>query len=201
MPTSNPLSCLRISSTALPVILTLCTWMSLPVHAQEPSPPNTQVKAPEPWVGDAVERDVGLGQLIAKPVVQPAPTPGTQPVQSSSAQVQSMAAAAKLADLPSESTAAQSSLLSIAAGQRLSVALGAWLKAQAIEMSWEAQGSLPARMRDVQMDSPWQASQADVKATLEEILPPFGLMAQIQQLGSSERIATVVVRNQISARP
>lgn len=82
-------------------------------------------------------------------------------------------------------------------GQRLSAALGLWLKDRGIELSWEAAGSLPGRVRDVLIESSWLASQRELEPTLAEVLAPFGLVAHLLRLNrsSTEPVNTVVVRN------
>jgi len=93
--------------------------------------------------------------------------------------------------------------LTVQAGQRLSVALGTWLKPQKIELSWEAPGSLPGRMRDVVLDSTWTATQTSLIPTLREVLAPFGLEAHVlaQDTTPGSQPRAVVVRNASGARP
>jgi hypothetical protein len=101
--------------------------------------------------------------------------------------------------------------LSIQAGQRLSVALGTWLKSQSVELSWEPSGTLPGRVRDVVIDSAWLASQTALEPTLSEVLAPFGLTAHVlrqRQNTDSSNVTildtsptSVVVRNASNARP
>jgi hypothetical protein len=101
--------------------------------------------------------------------------------------------------------------LTIQAGQRLSLALGAWLKSQSIDLSWEPAGTLPGRVRDVVIDSAWLASQTALEPTLTEVLAPFGLTAHVlrqrQTTDASNAVVldatptSVVVRNASNARP
>lgn len=83
------------------------------------------------------------------------------------------------------------SAFSVAPGQRLMPSLKGWLTARGVELSWEASGSTPGRIRDVVVDSPLRASSTDIPSVLNEVLTPFGFEAQIQQ-GSPLR---VVVKN------
>ena len=87
-------------------------------------------------------------------------------------------------------------------GQRLSIALGSWLKNQGITLSWEPAGSLPGRMRDIVFDSAWQASDTSLEKTLSDSLQPFGLAALIlKPSDASSAPHTVVVRNSAPTRP
>lgn len=85
--------------------------------------------------------------------------------------------------------------LSLNAGQRLSTTLRSWLQDRGMSLSWEAQGSMPGRMRDVSLTRDWVSSTTDLARTLAEALAPFGLSADIVQ--SSQ---TVVVRNSTAAQ-
>ncbi|MBD8051075.1 hypothetical protein [Limnohabitans radicicola] len=78
--------------------------------------------------------------------------------------------------------------LAIESGQRLSVALGAWLSGQGIELVWDVSAS-GERIRDIEMISAWASPSPDVEQTLAHLLPPFGLRALVQ---ASPR--TVIVR-------
>ena len=97
--------------------------------------------------------------------------------------------------------------LTIQAGQRLSFAVGAWLKSQNIELSWEPAGTLPGRVRDVVIDSAWRASQPALEPTLSEVLAPFGLTAHVLRQGittgstSSTGSTSIVVRNTSNSQP
>jgi len=115
---------------------------------------------------------------------------------------QTVMASPSLAQADPQSTAPTVERLSIQPGQRLSEALGSWLKSQGIELSWEPSGSLPGRARDVVIESAWQASQIDVPATLTEVLSVFGLQAHLVRSGkdSAQAITSVVVRNATTPR-
>lgn len=89
----------------------------------------------------------------------------------------------------------QPSPLRLLMGQRLSTTLRSWLQDRGMSLSWEAQGSMPGRMRDVSLTRDWVSSSTDLARTLAEALAPFGLSADIVQ--SSQ---TVVVRNSTAAQ-
>jgi len=84
--------------------------------------------------------------------------------------------------------------LTLMAGERLSASLREWLQSQQMELSWEASGSMPSRMRDVVIERAWAAPSTDLVQTLTKVLSPFGLSAQID--ASTQ---TVIVRNASSA--
>jgi hypothetical protein len=87
-------------------------------------------------------------------------------------------------------------------GQRLSQALAMWLKTQEINLSWEAAGSLPGRIRDIVVDSAWQASDTNLEKTLTDVLLPFGLEAHVLKTNQKTVGPTaVVVRNLSNTRP
>lgn len=170
-------------------------------------------KGDSPMVGQAIERtNPTFGNESASSVVPvvikagaiSTPAPVT-PTSSGSGHI----------SIPESSSAAAQTQpierLSIQAGQRLSVALSAWLKTQKIDLSWEPAGTLPGRMRDVVIESAWLASQAALEPTLSEVLAPFGLSAHVLRQdtnpapGSSNTPGlpptSVVVRNASNSRP
>ncbi|MDI9235184.1 hypothetical protein [Limnohabitans lacus] len=179
-------------------------------------------KKDEPMVGLAVERAEVLSGNAASSAVVPvvvgadtvasAPTsdlPAAPTVAPPSSPVTSKAATP--GTTPGQTPIAQIERLSIQAGQRLSVALGAWLKSQSVELSWEPAGTLLGRVRDVVIDSAWLASQTALEPTLSEVLAPFGLTAHILRQRQSTDASnvtildasptSVVVRNASNARP
>jgi len=179
-------------------------------------------KQDAPMVGPAVERAASvIGNDNASTVVpvvigtETAATTGTAGTASTLASGSGSASALTTAPaLTPPSTKALSPAierLTIQAGQRLRVALGAWLKSQSIELSWEPAGTLPGRVRDIVIDSNWLASQTSLEPTLTEVLAPFGLTAHVlrqrQTTDASNAVVldatptSVVVRNASNARP
>ena len=140
--------------------------------------------------GDSVRLGDGLTPTVV-PSIEVS-NPATAPV--------SVLTPVQVATLPDER-------LTIQAGQRLSFAVGAWLKSQNIELSWEPAGTLPGRIRDVVIDSAWKASQPALEPTLSEVLAPFGLTAHILRQGittvstSSTGPTSIVVRNTSNSQP
>jgi hypothetical protein len=104
-------------------------------------------------------------------------------------------------ELPVSKSEPQIDRLSIQAGQRLSLALGNWLKSQNITLSWEPAGTFPGRVRDVVIESTWLATQTSLEPSLTEVLAPFGLTAHVLRQGKSEEPTSIVVRNASNARP
>lgn len=93
-------------------------------------------------------------------------------------------------------------LFSVKPGQRLSKVLSEWLKKQDVNISWEAQGTLPGRIRDVEIESTWVSQSKKIDETLEQILKPFGFVAEIVQPSEGMQQTTlVVVRNATGNRP
>ena len=179
-------------------------------------------KQDAPMVGPAVERAASVtgndNTSTVVPVVigtETAATTGTAGTASTLASGSGSASALTTAPaLTPPSTKALSPAierLTIQAGQRLSLALGAWLKSQSIELSWEPAGTLPGRVRDIVIDSNWLASQSSLEPTLTEVLAPFGLTAHVlrqRQTTDASNVTildtsptSVVVRNASNARP
>jgi len=136
-------------------------------------------------------------------------TVATSPVKASDASVVSVVVADAAPSQKNESEAqvptptGKPERLLVMAGQRLSVALSVWLKSQNIDLSWEAPGSLPGRMREVVLESTWTAAQTSLVPTLREVLAPFGLEAHVlvQDTPPGSQPRAVVVRNASGARP
>ena len=101
-----------------------------------------------------------------------APLPETQPTAAQNLAAQQPLSAQAL-EAPSPP------LFSIESGQRLSVALQAWLAAQGVGMVWDVSAG-GERLRDIEMISEWRASSPDIEKTLAQLLPPFGLRAIVQ---------------------
>lgn len=176
-------------------------------------------KQDPPMVGQAVVRTASVvgndnASAVAPVVIgtETTATAGTASTDTSgSGSAVPLTAAAALTTPSPKALTPAIERLTIQAGQRLSVALGAWLKSQSIELSWEPAGTLPGRVRDVVIDSAWLASQISLEPTLTEVLAPFGLTAHVlrqrQTTDASNAVVldatptSVVVRNASNARP
>ena len=176
-------------------------------------------KQDSPMVGQAVERTASVvGNDNASAVVpvvigtETTATAGTaSTITSGSGSAVPLTAAAASTPPSTKDLTSAIDRLTIQAGQRLSVALGAWLKSQSIELSWEPAGTLPGRVRDIVIDSTWLASQTALEPTLSEVLAPFGLTAHVlrqRQTTDASNVTildtsptSVVVRNASNARP
>lgn len=205
--------------TLLHAALSACAVAALPSLAL--------AKQDAPMVGQAVQRAVGMPESASSsavvPVVVGSESAPTQSAASSLAEGMAVKGsdtkAQAASDTPVMQPVSASSIptppaierLAIQAGQRLSLALGAWLKSQNIELSWEPAGTLPGRVRDVVIDSAWLASQTSLEPTLTEVLAPFGLTAHVlrqRQTTDASHVThldasptSVVVRNASNARP
>lgn len=182
-------------------------------------PCSALAKQDTPMVGQAVERagpmsGNGNASAVAAVVIgtetaAPVATPPTLASGSGSTAALTATPAPALPAAQAPTPAIER--LTIQAGQRLSVALAAWLKTQDIALSWEPAGTLPGRVRDVVIDSAWLASQASLEPTLSEVLAPFGLTAHIlrqRQTTDASNVTildasptSVVVRNASNVRP
>lgn len=97
----------------------------------------------------------------------PAPSPAVQtPAAQQPLRAQALAAASPLH-------------LTIESGQRMSIALQAWLAAQGVSLVWDVSAG-GERLRDVEMISAWHAPSPDIEKTLAQLLHPFGLRAIVQ---------------------
>ncbi len=88
-------------------------------------------------------------------------------------------------------------------GSRLSHSIRSWLEGRSITLSWEAQGQTSGLVRDFEVESHWSSRSADLEASLAEVLPSFGLTAEILRApgapaGTAEM---VMIRNGSAPRP
>ncbi len=175
-------------------------------------PCNALAKQDAPIVGQAVERTASVAgkdnSSAVIPVVIETETAATAVTAST---LTSGSGSAPASPHTAQAPTPVIERLTIQAGQRLSVALGTWLKSQSVELSWEPSGTLPGRVRDVVIDSAWLASQTALEPTLSEVLAPFGLTAHVlrqRQNTDASNVTildtsptSVVVRNASNARP
>lgn len=146
----------------------------------------------EPIVGEPVVR-FAVPEINKNDGLMSAEQPAQPTLSETETQGQQAAAAQEATGVE---TPAGVSALTLAAGERLSASLRQWLQSQRMELSWEASGSMPSRMRDVVIERAWAAPSSDLVQTLTEVLSPFGLSAQIDATTQ-----TVIVRNASSATP
>ena len=151
----------------------------------------TETKSP--YCPEVPPGAVILGKYCPQPLIATVDEPASEEATANAGTVGSGSAQSTISGVVVNQPVVAIPPLVIRQGERLMPTLKTWLASQSIDLVWAASATTSGRVRDVVLEDDFQASAADVRTALNEVLEPFGFEAEIAK--NSGAVKRVTVRN------